>query len=276
MVLCLICFFLLIVRLVYPSFIEKDPEIRVENLPVFERADSSGNTSATGKDKFKTPKRFVFDPNTVSEKQLIELGLKAKTASTFIKFRSKGFEFRQKEDLKKVYGISGNLYKELEPYVLIEKKKGEPEGAKTQETVLQDKIAPQKKAKVIIELNSADSAMLVDLPGIGPGFARKIIKYRNLLGGYNSVGQLKEVYGFTDEMLAKLKGLVMIKYPVELKKINLNTDDFKTVNRHPYIEYETTRNIFNLKRSKKLEPSDIQKILNNDELYMKLEPYLEY
>ncbi len=61
-----------------------------------------------------------------------------------------------------------------------------------------------------VELNAADSATLETLPGIGPAFASRIIKYRTLLGGYLKVEQLKEVYGMPEETYERIKPLCTI------------------------------------------------------------------
>jgi competence protein ComEA len=247
----------------------------VKDFPLIEmKIDSIVSHNEFKSDENKAIKLFVFDPNTVTEQQLLQLGLREKTAATFIKFRAKGFVFKQKEDLKKVYGISEKLYNELSPYILIESK---PENKipEKEENNFKAEIKPVQKPRIIVELNSADSAALVELNGIGPAFARKIIKYRNLLGGFTTIDQLKEVYGFTPELFEKIKPDVTVN-AVQIRKINLNTDDFKTVNRHPYLDYETTRNIFNLKRSKTLTSDDIKKLLDNDELFQKLSPYLTF
>jgi competence ComEA-like helix-hairpin-helix protein len=222
----------------------------------------------------KAAKLFTFDPNTVTEQQLQQLGLREKTAATFMKFRAKGFVFRQKEDLKKVYGISEKLYNELLPYILIESKP-EDKIPEKEETNFKSEVKSVQKPKIIVDINSADSAALVELNGIGPAFAKKIIKYRNLLGGFISADQLKEVYGFTPELFEKIKSDIIVNAS-QIRKINLNTDDFKTVNRHPYLDYETTRNIFTLKRSKALTADDVKKLLDNDGLFQKLMPYLAF
>ena len=247
----------------------------IKDLPLIEiKSDSAVSHNEFKSSENKTARLFAFDPNTVTEQQLLQLGLREKTAATFIKFRAKGFVFKQKEDLKKVYGISEKMYAELSPYILIEAK---PENKipQKEEINFKTEAKPVQKAKIIIELNSSDSAALVELNGIGPAFARKIIKYRNLLGGFASIDQLKEVYGFTAEMFEKIKPDVTVN-AAQIRKINLNADDFKTVNRHPYLDYETTRNIFNLKRSKVLTVDDIKKLLDNEALFQKLLPYLSF
>ena len=81
--------------------------------------DSSAKTEENYSDFKKSnrtqQKLFVFDPNTVKNEELLALGFSEKTARIFLKYRSKGFVFKKKEDLKKVFGVSDNLYNKLLP-----------------------------------------------------------------------------------------------------------------------------------------------------------------
>jgi competence protein ComEA len=77
----------------------------------------------------------------------------------------------------------------------------------------------------VVEVNSADSAGLTKIYGIGPAFASRIIKYRNRLGGFYSKEQLKEVYGLDAEKYAEVREQVRID-PAKVKKVNVNTAQF--------------------------------------------------
>jgi DNA uptake protein ComE-like DNA-binding protein len=98
----------------------------------------------------------------------------------------------------------------------------------------------QAKSRKVLELNSCDSASLEGLPGIGPVLARRIIKYRNLLGGFASASQLREVYGLQDSTFNIISGRVKADSS-KIEKINLNSADFKRLIRLPYFEkYDVT------------------------------------
>jgi DNA uptake protein ComE-like DNA-binding protein len=95
-----------------------------------------------------------------------------------------------------------------------------------------------------IELNSADSAGLLPLPGIGPVFAGRIISYRELLGGYHHTGQLSEVYGMRPETIELIDQYLNIDTSL-ICKIPLNTASFRQLLRHPYLEYDDVKAIVN-------------------------------
>jgi DNA uptake protein and related DNA-binding proteins len=98
---------------------------------------------------------------------------------------------------------------------------------------------PVKKRQVL-ELNTCDSAALEGLPGIGPVLARRIIKYRNLIGGFAASGQLREVYGLSDSTFNIISKRVRADSSL-IEKINLNRVDYKRLTRLPYLEkYDVT------------------------------------
>jgi DNA uptake protein ComE-like DNA-binding protein len=98
---------------------------------------------------------------------------------------------------------------------------------------------PARKRQVL-ELNTCDSAALEGLPGIGPILARRIIKYRNLLGGFATAGQLREVYGLSDSTFNIISKRVRADSSL-VEKIDLNTTDYKRLIRLPYLgKYDVT------------------------------------
>jgi competence protein ComEA len=267
LVLCTIIVFLFIIRLNISAFIHPEPILITDlsNIKLPEINTGSVSDSSSENNSF-----FVFDPNTVTKEQLIKLGFKEKTANTFINYRNKGAHFAKKEDLKKVYGISKELYTKIEAYILISGEKNEAKNFSQQE--------PKSKKQIkVVELNSVDSAGLLPLPGIGPGYAKRILKYRSLLGGYYSTEQLKEVYGFSDSLFQVIKDHVKAD-PSLVTKIDINTEDFKKLNAHPYISYEDTKTIFNYRRKNgpitKIEHLKI--CISDEEQIKKLTPYLGF
>lgn len=101
----------------------------------------------------------------------------------------------------------------------------------------------------IVDLNRADSLTLQRVPGIGPTFARRIVKYRELLGGFREVGQLREVYGITPERYAALSPWFRADTSLLVRR-DLNQLSFKEMLRHPYIDFDQARALTNLIRRK--------------------------
>ena len=189
-----------------------------------------GSASEFDNNEVQSPvELFSFDPNTVQYDTLINLGFTKREAGTLIAYRNKGGKFRQPSDLRKVYGIEEVKAEKLIPFVEV----------KT-DTTNKDKFVSKKLQKTLIDLNNCDSALLVTLPGIGPVLSVRIIKYRNLLGGFALVNQLKEVYGLPPETFEIIKGRVFADSSAIIG-ININTAGYKELSRLPYLEnYEIT------------------------------------
>jgi DNA uptake protein ComE-like DNA-binding protein len=96
-------------------------------------------------------------------------------------------------------------------------------------------VKVRERPKMVLEINTCDSASLDGLPGIGPVLSARIIKFRNLLGGYVSVNQLREVYGLSEETLNLISGSLIVD-TTAIRKININSADYKKLIRLPYFE----------------------------------------
>lgn len=107
-----------------------------------------------------------------------------------------------------------------------------------------DKGHPRQIVKV--ELNSCDSASLTTLPGIGPVFASRILKYKNLLGGFNEIDQLSEVFGFKKEYFSKAIPYLYINRAL-IARINIDSVTFRSLSQHPYIGKEKAKQILFLR-----------------------------
>jgi competence ComEA-like helix-hairpin-helix protein len=215
-----------------------------------------------------------FNPNTISEKEWADLGIKPKTITTIKKYISKGGRFYKPEDLKKIWGISSQKCDELMPYVKIES------GVSLQQNKSTTPIFPERNYSVnktrIVEINSADSIIIESLPGIGPTLTKRVIAYRNKMGGFYTIEQLKEVWGLQDSVYQKIKDKIIVNAKI-IQKININQANFEQLKIHPYIGYKLASAIINFRNQhgtfKSLE--DIQKIiLINDEIYNKISHYL--
>lgn len=135
----------------------------------------------------------------------------------------------------------------------------------------------KEKKDLIFDLNKADTLDLQALRGVGPSYARRIVAYRNKLGGYTNVEQLKEVYGMTKELYAQIAPHLVVKNP-QLRKLNLNTENIKELMAHPYIDFYLAKAIISFHKDYGAfqQVEDVRKVhLLDDETYKKIIPYLE-
>jgi DNA uptake protein ComE-like DNA-binding protein len=115
-------------------------------------------------------------------------------------------------------------YERLLPYVRIPERK---------DTVYQRPFTVRKGPQPV-DVNEADSTAWDQLPGIGPGFAKRIIRFRERLGGFYFPEQVAETYGLPDSVFNKIQPLLRMG-SISLRKIDLNHTDEKSLAEHPYI-----------------------------------------
>lgn len=135
----------------------------------------------------------------------------------------------------------------------------------------------ESRTITIIDLNIADTTVLKKLPGIGSSFAKWIVEYREKLGGYCETEQLMEVYRMDSTRYACIKDLVKIDSLFTPNKLKINTDTFKILLRHPYLEYEDVKKIVNYREQKGLITSWGQLVgIVGDAINPRLRYYVEY
>ena len=218
-----------------------------------------------------TSAHYKFDPNSVSFDTLTSLGLSEKQARTIISYRNKGGRFRQPSDIKNIYGIDEPASARIIPFINIEKRKG-------QYGYLQSGGVGYQKKRERIDINKADSAMLVKLPGLGPVLSSRIIKYRRLLGGFVSLEQLKEVYGLHESAYILLQERVFADTS-GLTKININKSNIKELLKHPYLDRYDIQAIMKFKeiegRISGISELVENKVLSADKAN-RISPYLKF
>lgn len=147
---------------------------------------------------------FPFDPNTADSTQFLRLGLRPWQVRNIYKYRAAGGRYRKPTDFARLYGLTLKQYKRLEPYICIEK---EVMAADVYGNIREEYPRPHYDYPVKlrkgehININTADTAQLMTVPGIGSYYARQIVRKRARLGGFASPKQLLEIEGFPETAL---------------------------------------------------------------------------
>lgn len=195
--------------------------------------------------------RFPFDPNTADSTELLALGLEPWQVRNIYKYRAKGGVFRKKEDFGRVYGLTNRQYRELAPLIRIGSDY-QPYTSRGYQNVPYDEApdsVPGRRfpAKLRqgerIDLNDADTVLLLKVPGIGPYFARQIVRNRKMLGGFYSVRQLLEIQDMPEEALPYFE-----VNPAKVHRLNVNKLSLVELRRHPYINYYQAKAIVDYRR----------------------------
>ena len=167
-------------------------------------------------------KSFIYDSEKGSTEASGNQGLSSKRSITVKSVNGKGGRFRQPPAVSGNFRDDNNLSGNLSAYVGKEYNSAPDSGNGSVQTKM-------------VDLNNCDSAMLDMLPGIGPILSVRIIRYRNLLGGFNATEQLKEVYGLSEETFARISPRVFAD-STAVKQIDINVAGFKDLLKHPYLE----------------------------------------
>ncbi len=216
-----------------------------------------------------------FNPNTVTEEALLEMGLEKRVVKIWLNYRKAGKIFTKKQDVEKIYGISSDFFLKIENYIQFDDNQVI---AKNSDNIykLQNRKIASSDLNFKLNLNTASMDELLRLHGIGRIFASRIVKYREDLGGFVTVNQLKEIENFPDSTFNALVPLLIISGKIQELHVNkLNTTETK----HPYL---TKKQVLILQRYK-INHGDLQNVADvsktgcfTDKELEKIKPYLAY
>jgi len=212
---------------------------------------------------------FDFDPNRVSREDMERLGFTSRQMDNLMKYREKGGRFNKAQDITRIYGMDRATYERLKDHIVI--------AVAPAQTFPDSAEVAGKTRPPTLPINAADTFQFTLLPGIGPAYARRICKYRNLLGGFVSIRQLAEVYGLDTSMVRQIEPYLLVD-SLLVEKINLNVATFGQLVRHPYINAYQARALLNYRRftGKISHPMELARNNILDSItYKKMEPYIE-
>lgn len=230
---------------------------------------------------------FPFDPNTIDRAHWKQLGLTDRQIDGLERYKAKGGRFRTKGDLARMYTIKPEQYERLKPFILLPdslqrtafvQHERFPRDTARHQWPDRDRGSFVREPVRKVEVNTADTNMLVALPGIGPSFARGIVKYRQSLGGYHSLDQLAEVFVLQDkpDAVARLKDLLVVD-TLMVRRIAINTCTVEELAAHPYARWKIAKPLiaYRAAHGPFRQVADIKGCaLVTEEVFRKLAPYL--
>ncbi len=242
-----------------------------------ETEDQYGYMNETAK-----PITFQFNPNTISEDSLVLLGFSKLSVRNIASYRSKGGQINSIEKLKKIYGIDTNRVNVLQPFMLFPSRETTDDKITVRRDTFAQNVTPPTKASNKsytvnpIDINLADSLAWLQLPQIGKYRVSKILEYKEKLGGFRSITQVREVKQIPDSIYQNIEPFLLYS-EVPLKKININTCDYKTLVNHPYISGQIANAILKYRdqHGNFDRPENISRIISiKREDGMRIIPYL--
>ncbi len=245
-----------------------------------------------GSEKTETPKNKAvsesgqqsFFVNQASKSEWVALGFSEKQAQMILNYKKMVGQFNGKKELLKVYCVDTSFVNREDIRLIFnsdrEKKKQEPsdaqyksEKAYSDPKEVQGKILPEI---VEVKINQATAPELKQLKGIGDKLSSRIIKYRDLLGGFINKEQLLEVYGLSKENYERFRKNIILDG--RLKRININSAGFKQLIRHPYLGKKEVNAILNYRKvhGKFKSVAELKKLYSiSDSIFVKIKPYLK-
>lgn len=232
----------------------------------------------TGLSPNRTGHRLApFDPNRLNEADWVDLGIPPRTARTIRKYLDKGGRFKQPEDLGKIWGLKPSDLDRLLPYVQIHSENNDrgymPHADRNNDL----RSVPKVPNWVSIDINRSDSAAWESLPGIGPVFARRIVRYRDRLGGFVHAEQIAETYQLPDSVFERIRPFLKSVDTNPVRTLSLNTISIDSLGRHPYCNFSMARILIRYREQhgpfRSLEDLlDIQRV--DSAWWLRIRPYL--
>ncbi len=290
--------FLIIIILLYPlvydrfstsapydfSLFEKNVEQHLDLLNDYRQAQlemEKNKQKQTFDDAQISLNPALFNPNELSREEFTAMNIPDRIINNIINYRNAGGEFRYREDFKRIYTISEDLYNQMAAYIDLPPKPVRKPASNLSDTALTPDSVKRKRytpawADIVIDINAADTTQWQQIRGIGPVFSRRITSYRELLGGFYSIDQLREVYGMDSTRFDQISSHIKAD-SINLRKININTADFVTLVRHPYLNRNQVNSILRMRERHGLYQS-IDEIKKSDLIdadnFIKIAPYL--
>jgi competence ComEA-like helix-hairpin-helix protein len=212
------------------------------------------------------PRMVDFDPNTASAADLGSLGIPERVIRSILNYREKGGRYRKKEDLKKIYSLAEAEYLRIEPYINIA---GSTDTADARPAFVQKAIS--------IDINTATAAEWQTLNGIGPAYAAKIVRFRELLGGFASINQVAETRQLPDSTFQKIAPY--LKASSIVRPIHINDASAEILAAHPYIDRKSALAIvaWRTQNGPFSGEEDLKKLYAlSAETIVKIRPYILY
>ncbi len=216
----------------------KNPQV-IEDQLIINKIDSL--RKAAGKQS--QPVIYPFNPNYLTDYTAYRLGMDTGAFRRIKAYRLSGKYFHSAKEFQRISGISDSLFEILKPYIQFPDYAWDttrrPRGFK--KTVFsRKKIYPTLKK----DINSATEEDLKKVYGIGEKLSKRIVRYREKLGGYSIKEQLKDIYALPPETYNELWKYFEIKTPKPINgKVSINRATIRELRQNPYIDFDLAEKI---------------------------------
>ena len=195
--------------------------------------------------KNSKPKIYLFNPNFISDYKGYKLGMSVQEIDRLLAFRKENKYVNSAKEFQNVTKVSDSILNVMAPYFKfpdwVNNKK---QNTKFKEyTSYQNQAFAKKEKIVFIDINEATKEDLVKIYGIGDAISSRILKQKELLGGFVSMEQMKEVWGLSPEVIENLNTHFKVLALPRFKKIEINNASLKELSQFHYFRYSLAKEI---------------------------------
>jgi DNA uptake protein ComE-like DNA-binding protein len=183
------------------------------------------------------PKIYPFNPNFITDYKGSKLGMSVAEIDRLLDFRKTNQYVNSASEFQKVTQISDSLLKAISPFFKF------PDWVNKRVTNNFKPYEKKTENRVIIDINLATKEDLIKVYGIGPALSDRILKQKELFGGFVSMNQLDDIWGLQPEVIENLNKYFKVTTLPKIKKIDINNSSIKELMLFPYFKYSLAKAI---------------------------------
>ena len=188
------------------------------------------------------PKIYPFNPNFITDYKGYKLGMSVSEIDRLLAFRKENKYVNSPQEFQAVTKVSDSLLNAISPYFKF------PDWINNKKKFATYKKYPytafaKKEKIVIIDINKASQEDLIKIYGIGEAISLRILKFKESLGGFVSMEQMKDVWGLSPEVIENLNTHFKVLTPPNVKKVDINNASIKELSQFPYFNYQLAKQI---------------------------------
>lgn len=189
-------------------------------------------------------KMHSFNPNFITDYRGYTLGMSVVEMDRLLAFRKENKYVNSAKEFQLVTGVSDSLLGVISPYFKFPDWVENKSITKSAGFSNTKSAYFSKKEKIIIkDINQATQEDLIKIYGIGEVISMRILKFKESLGSFVSMEQMKDVWGLSPEVIDKLNTSFKVGTLPSLKKIDINNASVKELAQFPYFKYALAREI---------------------------------
>ena len=186
-------------------------------------------------------KEYSYNPNFISDFKAYKLGMTLPQINRLHAFRQQGKFANSPEEFQAVTGVSDSLLNAIAPNFKFPDWVNNPRSSSYPKSKWKE--FPKKETLKILDINQATKEDLIKVSGIGDAISDRILKQKDIFGGFVSMDQMTDIWGLTPEVIAELNKYFIVESLPKIQKININTASIKELGQFYYFRYPISKNI---------------------------------